>query len=89
MSIAGRGGEVNLYGGCAPDTVVTLATGSLHYEALRIQGSYHHTPDTVRAALQLLLAGSAPFAELIGAPIGLEDVADTLAASGVKRPVVP
>jgi L-iditol 2-dehydrogenase len=89
VAIARPGGEVNLYGGCAPGTTVTLPTFPLHYGELRVQGSYHHTPEAVREALARLAAGDAPYGELIGAPIGLEEVAGVLAASGPKRPVIP
>ncbi len=82
-------GEVNLYGGCPPGSTVTLPTERLHYHELRIQGSYHHTPEAVREALALLVESAAPFAELIGEPIGLAEVATVLGESGVKRPVVP
>ena len=82
-------GEVNLYGGCPPGSTVTFPTEVLHYSELRIQGSYHHTPEAVREALALLVEGAAPFAELVGEPVGLEDVPTVLAESGVKRPVVP
>ncbi len=89
VAIAGRGGEVNLYGGCRAGTTVTLPTQPIHYDELRLQGSYHHTPQTVRAALAMLVAGVAPFGELIGPPVGLAGVGAVLATSGPKRPVVP
>ncbi|MBM3664369.1 MAG: zinc-binding dehydrogenase, partial [Actinobacteria bacterium] len=86
--IARPGGEVLLYGGCAAGTTVTLPTFPLHYEELSIRGSYHHTPDAVREALARLAAGDAPYDELIGDEIGLDEVADVLrAGSGEKRPV--
>lgn len=89
VALARPGGEVLLYGGCAPGTTVTLPTAPLHYGELRIQGSYHHTPAAVREALRLLSAGAAPFGELVGEPVGLADVPGILAGPGPKRPVVP
>jgi L-iditol 2-dehydrogenase len=89
VALARPGGEVNLYGGCPVGSSVTLPTEPLHYGELRIQGSYHHTPEAVRAALDMLTAGVAPFGELVGETVGLEDVPTVLAASGAKRPVVP
>lgn len=88
VAIARPGGEVLLYGGCAAGTTVTLPTFPLHYGELAIRGSYHHTPEAVREALARLAANDAPYDELIGDEIGLEDVADVLrAGSGEKRPV--
>lgn len=89
VRLAGRGGEVNLYGGCPMGSQVTFPTEPLHYGELRLQGSYHHTPAAIRAALDLLVAGTMPVHELVGDPVGLEQVAGVLATSGVKRPVVP
>ena len=89
VALARPGGEVNLYGGCPPGSTVTLPTEAIHYSELRLQGSYHHTPQAVREALALLVDSAPSFAELVGEPIGLEEVATVLAESGVKRPVVP
>ena len=89
MAIARPGGEVLLYGGCAPGTTVTLPTFPLHYGELAIRGSYHHTPEAVREALAHLAANGAPYDELLGDTITLEDVPGILTAgSGLKRPVV-
>ena len=89
VALARRGGEVNLYGGCAPGSMVTFPTGPLHYDELVLQGSYHHTPASVREALSLLEADAFPFHELVGETVGLVDVPTVLAESGRKRPVVP
>ena len=69
-------------------TTVTVPTEPLHYQELRIQGTYHHTPQAVRQALAFLVRASVPFHELVGDPIGLDDVAHVLATSGPKRPVI-
>jgi len=88
VAIARPGGEVLLYGGCAPGSTVTLPTFPLHYGELAIRGSYHHTPEAVRQALAHLAAGDAPYDELIGDEITLEQVPDVLrSGSGDKRPV--
>lgn len=88
IAVAGRGAEVTLYGGCPPGSVVEFPTGPVHYDELRIQGSYHHTPDAVRSALDLL-ATTPAFDTLVGEPIDLADVADVLDGGGDKRPVDP
>ncbi len=48
------GGLANLFGGCAPGTEIALDTQLLHYNELTIKGVYHHRPDTIRRALDLL-----------------------------------
>jgi len=88
MAIARPGGEVLLYGGCAPGTTVTLPTFPLHYGELSVRGTYHHTPAAVRGALELLHAGGAPFGALLGAEVTLDEVPAILrGGSGDKRPV--
>lgn len=89
VAIARPGGEVLLYGGCAPGTTVTFPTFPLHYGELAIRGTYHHTPEAVREALAHLAANDAPYDELLGDPITLDEVPAVLrAGSGLKRPVV-
>lgn len=48
------GGLVNLFGGCAPGTRLTIDTQALHYQQLTVKGVYHHRPATARRALELL-----------------------------------
>ncbi len=55
--LARRGGTLLLFGGCASGTAVTFDTGRLHYDALSVQGVFHHTPRSVDAAFRLLAAG--------------------------------
>jgi L-iditol 2-dehydrogenase len=88
VAIARPGGEVLLYGGCAPGSTVTLPTFPLHYGELAIRGTYHHTPEAVREALAHLATGDAPYDALIGDEITLDQVPGVLrAGSGDKRPV--
>jgi L-iditol 2-dehydrogenase len=54
FSLVRQGGTVNFFGGCPQGTAVSLDTGRIHYEALRLLGSFHHTPRAIRAALDLL-----------------------------------
>jgi L-iditol 2-dehydrogenase len=52
-----KGGTVNFFGGCPPNTTVALDTGLIHYSSLRLLASFHHTPRTIRAALALIEQG--------------------------------
>jgi L-iditol 2-dehydrogenase len=52
-----KGGTVNLFGGCVSGTTVSLDTALLHYSNLRLLASFHHTPRTVRRALEFIEAG--------------------------------
>jgi len=48
------GGLINLFGGCAPGTTIPLDTHLLHYSELTIKGVYHHRPETILRAMDLL-----------------------------------
>ncbi len=88
--LARPGGEVLLHGGCPPAAVVHLPTGRIHYSEITIRGSFHHTPDVFREALDRLAGGEIAVHEFLHPEIGLEDVAATLTASpGDKHPVRP
>ena len=53
----GRGGCVLFFGGCAPGTSIQLDTRRVHYEELTLVGAFHHTPELIRRAVDLLSAG--------------------------------
>lgn len=52
-----KGGRVNWFGGCPGDTSVTLDTGLIHYSSLTLLASFHHTPRSIRRALQYIEEG--------------------------------
>jgi L-iditol 2-dehydrogenase len=52
-----KGGTVNFFGGCPSGTSVTLDTALIHYSNLKLLASFHHTPATIRRALELIEAG--------------------------------
>jgi L-iditol 2-dehydrogenase len=53
-----RGGTVVFFGGCAPGTTVPLDTRRVHYEELTLVGAFHHTPEAIRRAVDLLESGA-------------------------------
>jgi L-iditol 2-dehydrogenase len=52
-----KGGLVNFFGGCPSGTTVSLDTGRLHYSSITLVSSFHHTPRTIRRALELVESG--------------------------------
>jgi len=52
-----KGGRVNLFGGCPSGTTATLDTTRVHYHALTLLASFHHTPTTIRRAFGLIEEG--------------------------------
>ena len=65
VAIARKAATVSLFGGCPADTAITLDTHRVHYDELTIKGTFHHTPQTVRAALNLIAEGLVPAREFI------------------------
>jgi L-iditol 2-dehydrogenase len=52
-----KGGKVNFFGGCPSGTTVSFDTARVHYSNLILLASFHHTPDTIRRALQFVETG--------------------------------
>lgn len=52
-----KGGTVNFFGGCPSGTTVSLDTALIHYSSLKLLASFHHTPATIRRALELIESG--------------------------------
>ena len=52
-----KGGTVNFFGGCPAGTTATFDTGLIHYSNLRLLASFHHTPRTIRQALDFIENG--------------------------------
>jgi L-iditol 2-dehydrogenase len=65
IDAVGRGGCVVFFGGCAPGTAISVDTRRAHYEELSLLGAFHHTPDLIRRAVELLEANTVEPAALI------------------------
>lgn len=74
------GGLVNLFGGLAPGTEVPLDTHLLHYSELTVKGVYHHRPDTVRRALEMLADPEFRADLLLSAEMPIDRTEDALRA---------
>jgi L-iditol 2-dehydrogenase len=79
IDAVGRGGTVLFFGGCAPGTTIKLDTRRTHYEELSLLGAFHHTPDTIRRAVEMLATGALVPDSLISHGMALEDVGHALA----------
>jgi L-iditol 2-dehydrogenase len=53
-----KGGRVNFFGGCPSGASISLDTSLLHYSNLTLLASFHHTPRTIRRALELIENGA-------------------------------
>lgn len=57
VELVRKGGRVNFFGGCPSGTRVSLDTALLHYSNLTLLASFHHTPASIRRALELIESG--------------------------------
>ncbi len=68
------GGQVLLFGGCAPGATVAFDAARLHYAEISLVGSFHYSPTEARAALDALAAGEIDPRPLVSARGSLADV---------------
>jgi len=69
-----KGGKVNFFGGCPSGTSIQLDTGRLHYSNLTLMASFHHTPRTIRRALEFIEAGLIRAQDFVDGECALTDL---------------
>ncbi len=69
---------ISLFGGCPADTKVQVDTARIHYDEITLKATFHHTPQTVRAALGLIADGRVPARALIQQRAELTELPDVL-----------
>ena len=74
LELVRPGGTVLGFGGLARDARVQVDPYRIHYEEVRLAGSFHHTPRHFRAALAFLASGAYPFERLVTHEVGLDGV---------------
>lgn len=57
VALVRKGGLVSFFGGCPSGAIVSLDTGRIHYSSLTLKASFHHTPRTIRRALEFIESG--------------------------------
>ncbi|UCG14038.1 MAG: zinc-binding dehydrogenase [Deltaproteobacteria bacterium] len=72
------GGRVNLFGGCPRGTELRVDTTRLHYDEISIYASFHHTPQTVRKALEFVANSEIPAFTLVREGRSLFDLPEVL-----------
>jgi L-iditol 2-dehydrogenase len=89
-----KGGLVNLFAGCAADARIALDAQRLHYEELTITSTFHHTPQSFRAAHRLIAEGQVRAEAYITGDASLEEVPAVLrhlagGGDGLKTAILP
>jgi L-iditol 2-dehydrogenase len=90
---ASPGGQVLLFGGLPRETVFPVDSYRLHYEEVRLIGSFHFSPADVAKARDWLVAGGIDGSGLISATLPLGGVGEALerlrAGDGVQYAIDP
>jgi L-iditol 2-dehydrogenase len=73
-----RGGTVVFFSGITDE--ISLDALRIHYDELTLRGVFHHTPQTVRAALAFLASGAYPWHALLTHEVSLEQLPPLFAA---------
>jgi L-iditol 2-dehydrogenase len=74
LALARKGGAVNLFGGPPAGSQAAVDTTRLHYGQLTLKSPFHHRPDTIREALDLLRRGVVPGETFVTGSRTLDDL---------------
>jgi len=92
MSLTRRGGVVELFAGMPSDSQVSVPAHPIHYEGIRIQGTFGFAPAHFRTALKWLAEGTIDGPRLVTGRVEIGGVADALARAsrheGIKTVMV-
>lgn len=75
---AARGGVVNLFAGCPAGTKIDVDVTRVHYEEIRIHGTFHHTPSAFRESFRLIATGAVEPKRFVSNRKTLEELPDSL-----------
>ncbi len=88
VKLVRKGGLVNFFGGCPAGTSVSLDTGLIHYSNLTLRASFHHTPRTIRRALEFIESGVIRAADFVDGECALSELPALFARMAAGNRVV-
>lgn len=65
LDFVGKGGFVNIFAGTYPETPVRMSPNLLHYNEIKVTGTFSHTPATYSKAIELMCTKKVDFRPLI------------------------
>lgn len=93
ISMVRKGGTVNLFGGCARGTKISIDTSLIHYSQINIKGVFHYTPQHVKRAFNIICNKIIDIDALITYEFPLSEISTViemmLAHKGIKIAVIP
>ena len=89
-----KGGLVNLFAGCPAEARLTLDAQRFHYQELTVTSTFHHTPQSFRAAYRLIADGEIEADAFITTEAPLDALPEVLRAmaaggDGLKTAILP
>lgn len=78
MSLVRPGGTVNFFGGPPQGSKIELDTYQIHYQEVKIIGSFHHQPKYIKEALELIASGKIKMDDLISHEMPMTDLEKAL-----------
>ena len=78
VQLVRKGGKVNFFGGCPAGTTITLDTTLIHYSDLTLLASFHHTPRSIRRALEFIESGVIRAADFVDGECSLSQLPELL-----------
>lgn len=88
VQLVRKGGTVNFFGGCPKGTTIKLDTTLIHYSNLTLRASFHHTPRTIRRALEFIEAGVVHAGDFVSGECPLSDLPELFAAMAAGNQAV-
>ena len=65
LQLVGKGGYVNIFAGTYPETNITLNPNKIHYNEIKVTGTFGHTPSTFSKAVELIVSKKVNVSHLI------------------------
>ena len=78
LSLVRKGGLINYFGGCTKGTSIQVDTFRLHYDEIKLLGVFHHSPEYMKAALELISSDKISMKNLISEKLSLSDLPKSL-----------
>ena len=85
ISYVRPGGTVIFFGGTKAQSKVAIDANAVHYKQLTLSGVFHHTPEMVRRAVNLIFNKKINVAPLISGEFPLEQVENAINLMGSQR----
>jgi L-iditol 2-dehydrogenase len=82
LSLVCKGGTINLFAGMPHGAEITLDVNRVHYDEIKILGTFGFGPNHFRRSLDLLASGKLPISGMITSTVTLDEIKEALKAAG-------